>query len=127
MTSVPLSRLPRLPDIDEVAPVGPPDQACIDEVRAVLEKHGALRRFGLTLLHQHFDIAADEVLVETIDQENRILTTQPMSIDALTGSGVETSWRLDSPSRMQVCETLCQRDRDQEGNPYHRRAHYTVS
>jgi hypothetical protein len=115
-----------LPDINDVVPVGPQDQACMDEVREVLERHGALQRFGLTLLHQHFDIAEDEVLVESIDVENRILLSTPKKV-ATIGASVETSWRLDDPTRQQVCETLCQPDRDRDGNPIHMRPHYRTS
>lgn len=115
--------LPRLPDIHEVEPLGPDDQACIDEIREVLERHGALQRFGVTLLHQHFDVADHEVLVEKIDVERRILTSSPEAVEGV-GSGIETSWRLDHPSRMQICETLCQPDRDRDGNPIHMRPHY---
>jgi hypothetical protein len=50
------SRLPRLVDIDDVRPVDATDQVVFDEVRKVLARHGALQRFGLTLLHQHFDV-----------------------------------------------------------------------
>ncbi|MDT0449491.1 hypothetical protein RM609_10460 [Streptomyces sp. DSM 40473] len=38
---------------------------------AVLEKHGNLDRFGLCLLHDHFPVASDEVLVETHDADAR--------------------------------------------------------
>ena len=116
--------LPKLPDITEVAPVGGKDQACIAEVRAVLDRHCALHRFGLTLLHQHFDMSDDEILVESVDAENRVLTIRPAKVD--TRDGIETSWRLDDPAAMQRCETLCQPDRDAQGNPIHFRPHYTT-
>ena len=55
--------LAKLPTIDEVVPVGPDDEACINEIRSVLARHNALQRFGITLLHKHFDITDDEVLL----------------------------------------------------------------
>lgn len=121
-----MTGLPRLPDIMEVRPVGSEDDAIFDEIRAVLERHNALGRFGVTLLHQHFDIGDDEVLVEQIDALNRILDTRPVP-KALATNGIETSWRLDDPSCRRRCETQCQPDRDWEGRPFHRRAHYTTS
>ena len=114
-----------LPDISEVEPFGPADQACFDEVRSVLERHGALSRFGLTLLHQHFEVAEDEVLVERIDVENRTLQTQPLKRETV-GASIQTSWRLDDPVLGQRCESQCQPDRDAEGNPIHMRPHYTT-
>lgn len=99
----------RFPDIDEVAPFSESDQACFDEIRSVLEKHGALQRFGLTLLHDHFDIAEDEVLVEDIDAENRILTSRPQKITG-TVDAIETSWRLDDPQGRSRCRSVCVND-----------------
>jgi hypothetical protein len=98
--------LPRLPDIDEVEPFSDRDQACMSDVRAVLARHGALQRFGLTLLHQHFDIADDEVLVEDIDVANRVLTCRPEKITGAQNA-VETSWRLDDPAGMARCRQVC--------------------
>jgi Glu-tRNA(Gln) amidotransferase subunit E-like FAD-binding protein len=123
-TVVDRTLLSALPDILEVPEFTAADQECLDEIRAVLERRNALSRFGVTLLHQHFDMTDDEILVETIDVENRILTSRPEKLAGLTGSGIETSWRLDHPASMQVCETLCQPDRDAQGNPIHMRPHY---
>src|SRR5215471_10415730 len=97
MTAMPAKALPPLPNIYEIDPAGPQDRACFDELREVLERHGALQRFGITLLHQHFEMAPDEVLVESVDTENRILTMRPVSAKP-NERAVETSWRLDDPS-----------------------------
>ncbi|AJT64543.3 hypothetical protein T261_2872 [Streptomyces lydicus] len=43
---------------------------------AILEKHGNLERFGLCLLHEHFPLAADEILVEAADAESRTFQTR---------------------------------------------------
>lgn len=116
--------LPPLPDIDDVRPVDETDQVVFDEVRALLERHGALQRFGLTLLHQHFDLTPTETLVEHIDKESRTLTIQPRS--ALDPArSIETSWRLDSPTGRQRCEVMCERVPDRYGGG-HRRNHYTT-
>jgi hypothetical protein len=119
-------RLAPLPDINEVRPVGQDDDVVFAEIRDVLKRHGALQRFGVTLLHQHFPIAPGEVLVENIDVINRVLTTSPKVTDSV-GNAVETSWRLDHPDGQQRCETRCESDRDADGRPYHRKAHYTTS
>ncbi len=53
-----------LPNIDEVSALSDEDRVCIDEIISVLEKHDRLKRFGLTLLHQHFPVEDGEILLE---------------------------------------------------------------
>lgn len=118
--------LPELLDIDEVRPVDETDQVVFDEVREVLERHGALQRFGLTLLHKHFDISEDEVLVETIHADSRTLTLRPKEL-VDSGNAVETSWRLDDPVARQRCESMCIPIRGREGQVFHDRQHFTTS
>ncbi|MFE0191742.1 hypothetical protein [Streptomyces sp. NPDC058989] len=64
-----------LPPFEEAEPLGPQDAAFVQDLVAVLEKHGNVERFGLCLLHDHFPLAADETLVETTDTERRTLHT----------------------------------------------------
>lgn len=80
-----------LPDIDAVEPAGDGDAACLDEVSRVLRKHGKEGRFGVALLHKHFDLAEDEMLVEYSDPVNRVLTITPVK-KAEAGRTVETIW-----------------------------------
>lgn len=102
-----------LGDIDDVEPLGEDDKRVMDEVREVLAKHGALERFGLTLLHSHFALAPNEVLVETVDVETRTLTVRPTrSGDVRASDLVPTSWRLDGPSHQPMCGTYCHRSGD---------------
>jgi hypothetical protein len=102
--------LPPLPDIDEVEPVAEKDEACIQAVRKVLEEHGALSRFGVVLLHEHFDIADDEIMMEFVDKESRTLTTRPVkAAEHDEEMSIQTSWRLDSRTGRQRCERYCQR------------------
>lgn len=108
MSTIVGAPLPTLPDIDEVAPMSEADQPCLAEIRAVLAKYDALQRFGVVLLHEHFEVADDEVLVETIDVETRTLTSRPEKIAELSQySSVETSWRLDDLDAMARCTTAC--------------------
>ncbi|MFG2963864.1 hypothetical protein ACGFZS_11380 [Streptomyces sp. NPDC048288] len=62
-----------LPAFEEAEPLGPQDAEFVRDLAVVLAKHGNLNRFGLCLLHDHFPIAADEVLVETNDSRARTL------------------------------------------------------
>jgi len=96
----------KLLDIKEVEPYNDKDKPVFDEIIEVLKKHNALDRFGLTLLHQHFDVPDDEVLIETTDVETRVQTIQPMKIKDVDASvTIETAWRLDSGQPVMGC--LC--------------------
>jgi hypothetical protein len=102
-----------LPDIDEVEPVTDKDEECIREIKEVLERHGKLRRFGLTLLHNHFHLEEDEVLLESCDPSSRTLTIKPAKKHEVAGvSLVETNWRLDIPGALAYCMQSCQQVSD---------------
>ncbi|EXU69134.1 hypothetical protein Z951_04660 [Streptomyces sp. PRh5] len=64
---------PALPTFEEAEGLGPHDAEFVRDLIVVLEKHGNLDRFGLCLLHDHFPLDTDEVLVETNDPETRSL------------------------------------------------------
>lgn len=97
-----------LPDINDVKPLSLADESCLSEVRAVLEKHGTLDRFGLALLHDHFPVRDDELLVEFADPENRQLISRVVSrSEVASTSVVETVWRLGSGEARRVCEKVC--------------------
>lgn len=95
---------PTTPHFNDLRPLGPRDRECMDEVRAVLSKHGALSRFGLCLLHDHFPIAGDEILKETCDEASRTLTIKPVKRAALEKSGaLFTSWNLETGEPLLGC------------------------
>lgn len=81
--------------ISEVEPRSANDNALFGELAEVLKKHNALDRFGVTLLHRHFEIKPGEVLLETTDIPSRVQTIRPVKHDEMTADPyVETSWRL---------------------------------
>ena len=45
-----------LKDLDDVGSINDSDVDCLAEVREVLKKHGKRERFGVALLHRHFDM-----------------------------------------------------------------------
>ncbi|WP_009965197.1 hypothetical protein [Verrucomicrobium spinosum] len=94
-----------LPDIDEVPEFSDADRDCLDAVRAVLRKHGKLSTFGLTLLHQHFDLQEDEVLLETADPATRTITIRPV-FAASEVMMVPAMFRMDgcTPECITFCE-----------------------
>lgn len=95
-----------VPDIGEVGALTDADRACFRELRDVLAKYNALERFGINLIHKHFDIAEDECLVETIDQARRTLTVQPVKKQDIANA-IETQWRLADGSAYIVCDQQC--------------------
>lgn len=103
-----------LNNIAEVQPFGNEtnDVACFNELRDVLAKHNKLDRFGLCLLHKHFDVKPDEILVESCDILNRTLTIRPEKVTPKPGQKnglMDTNWRFfDNSSHetfaaVQVC------------------------
>lgn len=99
----------KLPDMNDIDPsLDASDAACLAALREVLQAHGKLDRFGVNLLHKHFELTDDECLIETIDTEGRVLTVTPIARSALP-SAVPTQWNLSSHSPLQWCEVYCQR------------------
>jgi len=91
--------------ISNVKPRSSDDQQCIDEIREVLKKHNRLDRFGICLLHEHFSLEDDEILKESCDQENRILTLNPVKKAMLNNlETIETSWNLATNQPITKCE-----------------------
>lgn len=101
----PLQRA-EFPDISVVKPLNAQDRSCFWEIRKVLEKHGLIDRFGITLLHSHFPVGDDEALLETIDAETRTLTIKPVPRADLPPS-IETQWQLVTGEPMLICHGYC--------------------
>jgi hypothetical protein len=70
-----------LPDIDltSAGHLAGDDYACLDEVGRCLVKERANERFGVTLLHSHFPVRDDEILVEEAHHDQRLITLRPVS------------------------------------------------
>ena len=102
-----------LSDIHDVKPLDDQDRACLAELRDVLERFGCLDRFGVNLLHKHFEMAADEILVEQVDEDARKLLTKPVKaalVAAEMASAIETQWhwqRGTDGALAQVCVSRC--------------------
>lgn len=97
------------PHIDDVSALDDSDIECLREVRDVLKKHGRVERFGVTLLHKHFDLSEDECLVEETDVEQKL---QVISVkkkgEVQRERVIETVWRLgDTPNVIMGCEREC--------------------
>lgn len=99
------NRASHSPHIDEVEALSEKDGAVIQDILEVLEKHGATQRFGICLLHDHFPVEEGEVLLESSDVQNRVLTVTPVKRTSVIDSSKATMWRLetDAPVGLQYC------------------------
>ena len=106
-----------LPDVQEVHPVTENDNIIFDEIKEVLTRHGALHRFGLNLLHRHFQLRDGECILETTDSGHRrqIIEVKKM-VDVAGDNVMETQWAFDGTGTL-VCVGYC------DYNKGHRRVH----
>ena len=98
-----------MPDVNDVEPRNANDEVVFREVREVLQRHGALQRFGLTLNHRHFDLQPGEVIFESTDTENRRQIIEPRKADEVLGGSrvLETQWMFDRPDGTVLCVGFC--------------------
>lgn len=99
-------RKTHLKDLSEVEPINEGDEPCLAEIRDVLKKFGMQDRFGVFLLHQHFDLAPDEVLVEDNDPQTRVLTIRPVKRKEALHTQ-ETMWAFVGEGLERVCPKYC--------------------
>jgi hypothetical protein len=95
-----------LSDIDDVRPIDDTDAPVLDDIRTVLEKHGSLDRFGVALLHRHFDVADSELMLETTDVSAREHWVRPVRRAELAAKGLtvqSTILRFDETGPVQYC------------------------
>jgi hypothetical protein len=78
--------------IDEVKDFTAEDKKCLGEIHKVLKKHGKTEKFGVNLLHHHFPLSSDEVMLETCDLETRTFTIKPVTRADIEKSAVSTIW-----------------------------------
>jgi hypothetical protein len=98
----------RLPDIHLAEPRTTADDACIAEVKAVLKRHRLDGKYGLTLMHKHFDLGPDEIMVEHTDLATRTLTSRPEKLGSIASKKlIEVTWSLDDDVLMAGCVWKC--------------------
>jgi hypothetical protein len=101
------SQFNELLDIDEVQPLSADEMPFVEEFKQLLQKHDKLDRFGLTLLHRHFDLADGEILLEETDTNRRVQEIRPIRAESLpAGTAMETAWRFDEDTKM-FCMLFC--------------------
>lgn len=95
-----------IPDFSETKPLSQREKDCLRAVRDALSAYGCLDTFGVSLIHKHFDIADDEILLETIDVEARTLSVRPVK-KADQPQAIETQWLLSEGDAVMVCHGYC--------------------
>ncbi|VVN79575.1 hypothetical protein [Pseudomonas fluorescens] len=104
----------------ELVPFSDDDTECFREIRDVLKRHNALQRFGVFLIHKHFDIAEDEEMTECTDHEERKLTIIPRKkADIDPEVTVPTNWIFTDTE--QVAAACCECARNSGGHQGHHR------
>ena len=102
-------------DVDEVEPFCQKDEIIFKEIREILERHSALNRFGINLLHRHFDLQEDECILETTDAESRRQIIEVTNAAVLqNGRVIETQWAFNDNGTV-ACRGFCHYDR---GHPH---------
>ena len=85
-----------LPDMDDtdVGVLGEDDRACLSDLGHYLAATGAYHRFGVWLLHKHFEPAPGEVFVERAITSSRRTETAPITRSSVPAL-LTTSIRFD--------------------------------
>lgn len=94
----------KLTHIDEIEPINERDFEVLNEIKSILVKHNYTDRFGVTLIHKHFDLAEDEVLMETTDEEARVSIINVQKSSGTEMNTIETTWKFALDIR---AETIC--------------------
>lgn len=98
-----------LDHVDEIQPINEGDLAVLEEIRAVIDRHGYHNRFGIALLHKHFDVHDGEVALEETDEEARVSTVRVVEDDGDDANRIGTMWRFKKGTADPVSVTVCAR------------------
>jgi hypothetical protein len=110
-----------VPDISKAQAFTDADADLFEELREVLAKFGALDRFGISLIHDHFEIANDEFLMEFTDIENRTLTIKPVRLSELGElTYTITNWKMTMGDEIATTACGCAKNYNEHFG-YHRK------
>ena len=90
----------------EVSGIGDNDASCMAEIRSILQRYDCLDRFGVNVLHSNFELADDEILLETTDEAKREHWVRPVKKSVLAAHNMEpqtTVLRFDNQGWNQHC------------------------
>jgi len=111
-----------LKHFDDIEPITDEDFEVLSEIRDVLDKHEYLDRFGIALLHRHFEIQEDEFAIEYTDEQKRISEVRiEKREEATEKNSVQTMWRFTKEGANAV--TRCVLRCNSSGSWSHQRYH----
>lgn len=94
----------KIADLHDTPPLDDSDAACMRDVREVLLRHNKVDRFALHLVHKHFDLAEDEVLVEYNESDTREQFFKvEKATDEIMSNSIPTTWTLEKIEPMARC------------------------
>lgn len=98
-----------LNDIADVDPISDADYDVLKEIGDVLQRHGRTERFGVCLLHRHFDVREGEELIEETDVEERVSVVRVRAAGSSREPSIETMWRYTAGDMGAItkCEQKC--------------------
>lgn len=98
-----------LKNIDDVDPINEKDYQILEEMRQLLVKHGYTERFGVCLLHKHFELGDGEYAVEYSDSDARMSTVVAEKHDRQPEEGfIQTMWKFGNTIHAgTVCQAFC--------------------
>src|SRR5262245_18504538 len=99
----------RMKLIEELEPISDRDFEVLSELREVLLKHGFEDRFGVCLLHKHFEIHEGEIPMEESNEEQRVST-----IRVVKQGSVPDAWQTAWAFRRDVTDIRAGRNCRQE-------------
>ena len=97
MTTAPMTALQwtDIAHIKDIGNISSNDHECLEEIRDVLARHNRLNKFGIALLHHHFNLHDTEVLIKSVDPYGRTLSSAPVARSKINWATVmETLWRF---------------------------------
>jgi len=96
----------KLQQIEDIKPISDDDYEVLEELRQVLLRRGYQDRFGICLLHKHFDLKPGEAALEISNEEARISTISVVP-EAEAQSAVETAWHFSADANAITAGRKC--------------------
>jgi hypothetical protein len=99
----------RLEYIEDLEPISDRDYDVLKELRDILLRHGYQDRFGVCLLHKHFDLQPGEAALEESDAQSRVSTIKVVPQESCKDA-METAWRFSPDVEIHAgrnCEVKC--------------------
>lgn len=97
--------------IEDMEPISETDFDVLKEIREVIFKHGYEDRFGVCLVHKHFEILPGEIALETSDDEARVSTIRVVE-EKEANDAWQTAWKfskdIDDIKSGRNCRQYCQ-------------------